>query len=439
MISAHGLGGGSDLPIPANYAIFGGTAALVLSFAVLLLAWRSPRYTEDQSAGRRVPGLGRVVDAMWVRVALRLSGLAYFGFGAWAAVAGPDELINPVLGMAYVLLWVGLVPLSLLFGPFYRAISPVRTIHLGLARLSRSDPETGLLTYPGWLGYWPAALGLFAFAWLELVSPDQTEVSSVRLWFALYLAFALIGGALFGDRWIERSDPFEVYSTLVGHLSPWGRDNEDHLVVRSPLRGISRLTAAPGLVGVASVLLGSTAFDSFRGSGTWIRFVQASSLDVTLLETSLLSFVCLVVAVTFSVATMMTGVDHDKGSRSSLPGLFAASIVPIVVGYVIAHYLSYLVEYGQITLIQMSDPLGTGADLFGTAGWDVNYWLSLHPATLASIKVLAIVVGHVLGVIVAHDKAIQALPRRSHVVGQIPLLLAMVLYTFGGLYLLFGA
>ena len=113
--------------------------------------------------------------------------------------------------------------------------------------------------------------------------------------------------------------------------------------------------------------------------------------------------------------------------------------MPIVVGYIVAHYLSYLVETGQQTLVQLSDPIGTGANLLGTADWQVSYWISQHPTFLAAVKVLAVVTGHVLGVIAAHDRAIKVLPRRHQLTGQLPLLFVMVFYTITGLYLLFGA
>ena len=113
--------------------------------------------------------------------------------------------------------------------------------------------------------------------------------------------------------------------------------------------------------------------------------------------------------------------------------------MPIVVGYVVAHYLSYFLETGQQTLVQLSDPLGTGANLLGTADWQVSYWISQHPTFLAVLKVLAVVTGHVLGVIAAHDRAIKVLPRRHQLTGQLPLLFVMVFYTITGLYLLFGA
>jgi hypothetical protein len=108
------------------------------------------------------------------------------------------------------------------------------------------------------------------------------------------------------------------------------------------------------------------------------------------------------------------------------------------VGYMTAHYLSYLIEQGQRTILQLSDPMVRGDNLLGTADLSVNYWLSFHPSLLAVLKVLAVVVGHVVGVVAAHDRAITLLPARHHVTGQIGMLVVMVAYTASGLYLLMG-
>ena len=116
--------------------------------------------------------------------------------------------------------------------------------------------------------------------------------------------------------------------------------------------------------------------------------------------------------------------------------MFAHTLVPIIVGYVVAHYLSLLVETGQRGLIELSDPMGTGADLLGTADLQVNYWLSNNQDFLAWTKVLAIVGGHVLGVVAAHDRAMRVLPAGRRLSGQVPLLLVMVGFTVSGLYLL---
>jgi hypothetical protein len=136
--------------------------------------------------------------------------------------------------------------------------------------------------------------------------------------------------------------------------------------------------------------------------------------------------------------TMATGV-RPGTRRSALPDLFAHSIVPIVAGYIIAHYLTYLVEVGQQTLILVSDPLTNGSNLFGTADWSVSYAISYHPTALATTKVLAVVLGHVVAVVAAHDRALTVLPEKHQVTGQLPLLFAMVAFTIGGLYLLFAA
>lgn len=262
----------------------------------------------------------------------------------------------------------------------------------------------------------------------------------MRIWLAVYLAVMLVGAAVFGDVWFERADPFEVYSNLLAHLSPWARA-DGQLVLRSPLAHLATVPALPGLVAVVAVLLGSTAFDSFRDSLVWQRFlIELGSADV-LVNTAMMLAFCVAVALTFTLAAMSTGVDRstpDGVRRSALPDLLAHSVIPIIVGYMTAHYLSYLVEQGQSTLIQLSDPMVRGDNLLGTADWSVSYWLSFHPSLLAAIKVLAVVTGHVVGVVAAHDRAIRLLPARHHVTGQIGMLVVMVGYTVTGLYLLMG-
>jgi hypothetical protein len=270
---------------------------------------------------------------------------------------------------------------------------------------------------------------------MELVFPQSNFLWSLRLWFALYLGIVLVGAAVFGDRWIARCDPFEAYSNLVAHLSFFGRRGDGSLVWRSPLRNLDGLPAVPGLVAVVSVLAGSTAFDSFKESLAWLRVAKEIPLPSVWLNTLALAVFCLVVGLLFSAATMAAP-PIGGVSRRAMPALFAHSIVPIIVGYVVAHYLSFFVEIGQQTVIYLSDPMVNGSNLLGTADWQVSYWVSLHPTLLAVVKVGSIITGHVLGVIAAHDRAMKLLPRRHLLTGQLPLLVLMVGFTCGGLYLL---
>jgi len=440
-VFAHGIGGPKDLPLPLGLTIAGAVAALTVSFTVLAIAWRTPRYDGDRT-GRPAPGwLVRVVESRPWFVGWRVFGMVAFAYTVMVAIGGEDSLINPFFGIFYVLLWVGFVPASLLFGPAYKAISPVRTINAAFAKLTGGDPDEGVFTYPEWLGHWPAALGLYAFVWMELVYPYATELGPVRLWCAAYVAVMLLGGALFGNTFYERADPFEVYSTLVSRMSVWGRRHKE-LVIRSPLANLDTTPVRPGLVAVTSVLFGSTAFDSFKDSTRWVKFVQGDFVQdngLTHLVTNLglLAFV-VAVALVFTAGTMLTGVGPDQ-PRRALPSQFAHSIVPIVIGYVIAHYLTYLLEVGENTIILMSDPFSNGSNWFGTAGWQVSYFFSYHPTALATLKVVAVVVGHVVGVVAAHDRAIHLLPKKHQLTGQLSLLVAMICFTAGGLYLLFAA
>lgn len=434
----HGVGGAQDLPLPPELAIAGAVAALTLSFTVLALAWRSPRY-DPPRPGRLAPHwLRLIVDSTAVALLARAVGLVAMAYTVWVAVAGPNLLLNPLFGIVYILLWVGLVPLSLVFGPFYRAISPVRTIALGLARLARIDPEEGIRDYPPRWGSWPAAVGLFAFTWLELVYPHSADLGPVRLWFAGYAMAMVLGGLVFGQRFFEYADPFEVYSTLVAKVSPWARDKGGQLILRSPLANLATVPVRPGLLAVTAVLFGSTAFDSFASSPLWADVVQDATWPQSVGETAVLLGFCLLVGGLFFAACAATPARAGL-RRAQVPTLLAHSLVPIIIGYIAAHYLTLLVEQGMLTVTQLSDPMVTGANLLGTADWSVNFFLSNHPTMLAITKVLGVVLGHLLGVVAAHDRALSVLRGEDQLTGQLPLLVVMVLFTAGGLYLLFAA
>jgi hypothetical protein len=178
------------------------------------------------------------------------------------------------------------------------------------------------------------------------------------------------------------------------------------------------------------MLLGSTAFDGFSGTPDWRSLLEAHAHSVTaatlMKSAGVLLFAC-VVAATFWLAARATG-GVDAQRRRELPGQMAHSLIPIVIGYVFAHYLTYLVERGQQTVIQ----------LFGLHGAQVHYVLSMHPPVLATIKVTCVVAGHIAAVVAAHDRALRLLPTGHQLTGQLTMMLVMVGYTFTGLYLLFG-
>jgi hypothetical protein len=423
-VLAHGLGGSTDLPIPFTYALIGAAWALTFTFAVVALAWRRPRFDPDKP-GRPLPRwVTTSVDAPATRWAVAIAALLFAIWVAIAAVLGPQDAHNPLPGVFYVLLWVGLVALSLAVGPVWRAISPVRTVHRLLGRRSLG------LRYPEGAGCWPAVFGLFAFVWLELASPDPGSLGAIKLWLLGYLVVTMAGALCCGERWCARADPFEVYSVVASRLSALRRNRDGRIALGNPFDHLPSLPVRPGTVAVLAVLLGSTAFDSFSASPQWRTFVDdhtGSPATATLLKTAGLLVFAGVVAGTFWLAARAAG-GVDRRRRRELPGLMAHSLIPIVIGYVFAHYLTSLVERGQQTIIL----------LFGLGDAQVHYVLSMHPSVLATIKVGCVVAGHIAGVIAAHDRALRLLPAGHQLTGQLAMMLVMVGYTFTGLYLLFG-
>jgi hypothetical protein len=434
LIPLHGIASRRDLPLPFSFVVAGAVLALLISFAILIFAWRTPRF--KRVGGQGLPGLTAVVDSPVVQLIARALVLATYAWAGLAMMAGQDLLTNPIFGFVFVWMWVGLVPISLLLGQFWRATNPLRTIHRGLCAVARVDPDQGLMSLPAGIGVWPAAIGLFGFGWLELVQPDRTTLAVLRVWALAWLVILVLGAIVFGQRWIGAADPFEVYASTIAQMSIFRRVG-DQLRLVNPLAGLNAWRAPPGAAAVVAALLGSTAFDSFTNTSWWIQTVQNSALPTVLWGTAGLLTMIIIVFVTFSLGAAWMGRYGDRPARE-YPRLMVGSLLPIVLGYVVAHYATLLIVEGQRVAINFSDPLGRGWNTFGSAEMGVNSAIFNHPTGIAVIQACAIVGGHVFGIICAHEKAVALLPPDRAVRGQLPLLLVMIGYTCAGLLLLFS-
>jgi hypothetical protein len=145
----------------------------------------------------------------------------------------------------------------------------------------------------------------------------------------------------------------------------------------------------------------------------------------------------LIVLGSFSLAAAWMGRYGDRPA-AAYPRLMVPSVVPIVIGYAIAHYATLLIVEGQRTAINWSDPLGRGWNVFGSAEMGVNAAIFNHPTAIALIQLVAIVAGHILGIVCAHELAVRLLPAEHALAGQLPMLAVMVGYTCAGLLLLFS-
>ena len=432
MLLAHGVGTRTDLPVPTWLAASGAGLAVLISFAALTLLWRKP-LLGGVTAGWPVPrAVATVLDSTALRGGLRVTATLLSAAVCLIGFFGPHSVQRNIAPWAfYVTFWVGIVPASLVLGPVWRILNPLRLVHAALARLLRLDPRSGVFALPDRLGYWPAAASLAAFAYLELVLPERSQPHVVAWFMLCYAAVHTTAAVLFGQRWFDRGDGFEVYSTLLGSLAPLGRRQDGQLMLRSPLDGLKTIQPAPGLVAVVVTLVGSTAYDGLSRTSFWNTVIPSGPTAATA------GLICsiLLIATVYLMGTWQVAApgQHDAPT----PTTFAYTIVPIAAGYVIAHYFSLLIFDGQQTLILASDPLNRGTDLFGTAHHIINYTL-ISTTAIALVQILAIVIGHLLATISAHDQAVQMFPADIATRTQYPLLAIMVALTMGAVTLVFA-
>lgn len=427
----HGIGGRVDLPVPSWLAVYAGAIVVAVSFIIAIVFWTKPRFA-SATVGHPLPDqLSGWLSSSGVRVILRASGLAVLTIFLIAAWGGPNDggVANPAPTWFYVWFWVGLVPASTAFGRFWSLMNPLRSVSAVIRRIT----PLRSVRLPSWVGYWPAVVGLLAFVWLELVFDESAQPRTVALFVTVYAAVHVVAGVVFGDDWFDRGDAFEVYALMVSYASPWGRDTAGRIILRNPLRGLAAAPTFPDLTPVVLTILGSTAFDGLSRTTWWSNRVAGTDrAEYLWLGTEGLLGALVVVGATYGLAVWWTGRFMPDGFQAR--ARFAHTIVPIAIGYTVAHYFSFALFQGQEGYLLANDPLVRGWNLFGLQNANVNYFL-MSAGAIAFVQVGAIVVGHVIAVLSAHDEAIGSLPKRVSRLGQYPMIAVMILYTSIGILL----
>jgi hypothetical protein len=442
VILAHGIGSFQDLPVPTWLFAYGAAVVLVVSFVALAALWRRP-VLEGGRQGRPLPeAFQRVLLSPALRVVLGALSFALFCLVTAAALFGSRaSALNLAPTFVYVLFWLGLVPLSVLFGNVWSVLSPWKAAADGAVRLAGGGEA--YREYPVRLGRWPAAVLLFAFAALELAYAHPGEPRALGLAILVYSVATWLGAAVYGrEAWFRYGDGFSVYFGLLARIAPFAvreREGRREVVIRPPLVGLAERDSAPGTLAFVAVMLGSVAFDGFSQTATWqdriaeLADSAAPDLFQTLLNLAGLTAAVGLVALAYLTATWAA---QRLSRRGGLVGAFVLSLVPVAFVYVVAHYFTLLVNQGQFGIPLASDPFGRGWDLFGTTDFAPDVTL-VSPNTVWYVQVGALVLGHVAGLVLAHDRALVVSPDSNAALRtQYPLLTLMVLYTVGGLWLL---
>ncbi len=441
--SAHGISGRAGLPVPAWLFAWAAAAVLVVSFVLLSTMWSSPRLQVARE--RRLLAWPRELSVPAGALGLALFALVIYA--GYEGVAYYTSNLDPTF--IFVIFWVGVPVSTVLLGDWFRAVSPWRALARGVRWLGR---RAGVgwrppLAYPGWLGRWPVVAGLLCFAWLELIYHDHDNPSTLASLSLAYFALMLGGMALFGiEQWSERGDPFGGYFGLFSRLSPF-EVREGALWLRRPLSGVPSLATEKGTVSLVLVIIGITAFDGASNGVVWNTLqphVQSvfSGLGLAdpapdeIADTLGLVLAIAIVAGLYRIGVVGMRTVSRRFDTAHLSRMFVHTLIPIGFAYVLAHYFSLLIWQGQAIGYLASNPLGHGTDYFGTAGWHVNYNF-IGSTGIWYVQVLALVIGHVSGLALAHDRALAtyrapALAVRS----QYWMLVVMVGFTSLGLWLL---
>jgi hypothetical protein len=449
---AHALVGRKDLPVPAWLFAWGASLVLIISFALLSVAWTRARLQREE--WRPVPGwLSRAVLNPAVEVLCGLIGVGLLVLVLYAGFRGiSDPTQNFAIVFVFYTFWLGLVLLSVLLGDIFRAFNPWRAIGRlvsGGFRLIAGQSAPAPFSYPDRLGRWPAVLGVLLFVWLELIagagvspSPEDIAVATV-----IYSAVTFACMALFGvEEWIGRGDTFGAYFGMFARLGPF-EVRRGELGVRKFLTGAPQWAAVPGAAALVLASIAVTSFDgaqegALSGAVQW-TFERCSDLGLSLPDSLRVADTIWLLVVFAGVCLLywlgIQGMHTVRGSPPvrDLTRSFAHTLIPIALAYLVAHYFSAFLyqEQAQFTYV-LSDPLGRGSDLFGTAGGGINYGI-VSSNTVWYVQVAALVIGHVTALTLAHDRALGVYDNvRNASRSQYFMLAVMVGFTCFGLFLL---
>jgi hypothetical protein len=441
---AHGTGERYDLPLPLGYYIFGSALVVAASFLVTaVFVYRAPSAGRHphldllhlrDGRGSLLRVLERLLQIVGVLVLIATIAAGLFGN------QHPAKNLAPTL--VWVAWWVGFSLFVALVADIWPPLNPWNT----LACWARWGASRALSAYPKGLAEWPAVGSLLAFVWIELVTP---YASSPRALASLALAYTLATLAamrIYGrEVWLANGEAFTLLFGLLGRFAPLALlptsctamvrngTGSRTLILRLPGSGLlGAEVASNAVVAFLLLMLAAVLFDGLLGTAFWRaieKWLPGDDEGIIAATSGLAGIWLLFLAAYLGACAAMSVMTGRHTSVSIQSHCYALSLVPIAIGYAIAHNFSYLLVQSQTLAALASDPLGVGWNLFGTAGFEPNVGLVDARATWR-IAVAAVVIGHVVSMVIAHVIALRIEPTRHSAFRRlVPLTLLMVAYT----------
>ena len=482
---AHGFGERYDLPLPLSLFVISGAVAVALSFVVAAVFLRAganharyPRYNLLRLAPVRW-----VASSPFTATLKTLSVVLTLYVIVGALIGNERAALNPAPAAIYVAFWVGLSFFTALFGNLWALVNPWKAAWGFLERAFEALAPGSRLSlhrrYPTRIGPWPAVLVFVGFAILETVAAEAAGPRALGWILVLYTAYNFVGMYVYGrEVWLRNAEGFTVVYGFMARFSvtevrsPTSRcrrctsdgrcsSGESDCVdcyecyartapaqrqfnLRPPCVGLNRLGVVTLTVVFHVILLLSTvSFDGLSATPEWLVFTGQFLLQSPQYGGYIANLIgALGLPVVFGLLFALTcaAIAALSGQTEPDPGQllrrFTFSLLPIALAYHFAHFLGFLLINGQRFIVLASDPFGWGWDLFGTADAIINIGV-LSPVFIWYFSILAIVVGHIAGVYLAHVQATRIYPtRRAALLSQVPMLVLMVCYTCASLWII---
>ncbi len=442
---AHSFDERYDLPVPLTYFVVAAALVVALSFVVAAV------FVQSSPPRRAMPC--EILFGRWQSVAnagawfCRAIALCLFGLAITSAFFGSgDPLMNFAPTLVWISWWVGLSFIAACVCNLWPVLDPWRTLFDLLdALVRRAGQREGIalhFSYPRALGRWPAVALLLLWSWLELVYPLASVPVRIGVAALAWSAFTLGGMVCFGrETWQKNADVFAVYFEVLGRFAPLAvRAARGGFIVRIPGTGLlNAQNAGADGVGFVIAMLSTVLYDGLRAGGAW-GVVEAAFIRAlpTLADTNgyvagtlglvglWLAFLCAYRVACLGAAVLLRVQGLTAGDVARR---YAWTLVPIAVGYNIAHNFSGLLIQGQNLIPLLSDPFALRWNIFGTAGMYPDIGL-VDAKTTWYVAITAIVAGHVAAVWLAHRVALAMLgASRTAALACVPLTVLMVAYT----------
>jgi hypothetical protein len=452
---AHAIAERYDLPVPLGFYVAGAAAVVAVTFLITAaFVYAKPAQKHESAVlSLRVPAPLQSTFTILLQVIGVVALLAVVATGLFGS---PHPARNLAPTLVWIMWWCAFSLFVACVADVWPLLNPWRTLaQLGERLRGRRQGRP----YPDGLAEWPAVVFLLIFVWIELVSPFSSTPFALALLALAYTIVTWAGMAAFGrETWLERGEVFSIAFGILGSLAPVGyaRDaspvppaeraasagqvRTGALILRPLSAGLPTSQSLPSMAAVALVLLllSTVLFDGLLGTALWRSIeprLPAHADGMVAGTIGLLATWGLFLAAYLLTAAAMARV-LGEASAAKVARLYVLTLVPIAVGYNMAHNYSYILIQSQAFIALLSDPFGAGWNLFGTAGRPPDLTV-VDARTIWYVAVGAIVVGHVIAVCLAHVVALRTSPsRRSAIRALTPMTILMVLYTGASLSIL---